>query len=95
MKWLKNVDLEGLLKERLDEYVLEYDVVVDKIEGFSVRLEELCDSERYEEGVGKLRWLKGIDRRWGMSVDVEIGELSGLGRGKGFMGYVGLRGRER
>ncbi|MBG9517065.1 hypothetical protein ABE47_34715 [Bacillus thuringiensis] len=37
MKWLKNLDLQGLFKETLGEYLLQYDVLVDKIERFSLR----------------------------------------------------------
>ncbi len=53
--------MQGLLKETLDECLLQYDDLVDKIEWFSLRLEELSHSERYEEPIAKLRCLKGID----------------------------------
>ncbi|CDN33598.1 IS110 family transposase [Bacillus thuringiensis] len=90
MKWLKNLDLQGLFKETLDEYLLQYDVLVDKIERFSLRLEELSHSERYEEPVGKLRCLKGIDTTSAMTVHVEIADFTRFPTAKAFMAYVGL-----
>ncbi|MGR5864206.1 hypothetical protein ACT7DZ_09380 [Bacillus cereus] len=75
-KWLKNLDLQGLFKETLGEYLLQYDVLVDKIERFSLRLEELSHRERYEEPIAKLRCLKGIDTTSAMTVHVEIADFT-------------------
>ncbi|PEF60765.1 transposase, partial [Bacillus cereus] len=78
------------LNRFLDEYLLQYDVLVDKIERFSLRLEELSHSERYEEPVAKLRCLKGIDTIAAMTVHVEIADFTGFPMAKVFMAYVGL-----
>lgn len=51
MKWLKRLKLTGLLKETLEEYLLQYYSLTDKIERFSQRIEELLYRERYDESV--------------------------------------------
>lgn len=90
MKWLKNLDLQGLFKETVDEYLLQHDALVDKIERFSLRLEELSQTERYKEQVAKLRCLKGIDTTSTMTVHVEFADFTRFPTAKAFMAYVEL-----
>ncbi|MGL9997449.1 hypothetical protein IGJ41_002732 [Enterococcus sp. DIV1537a] len=90
MKWLTNLKLIGLLKETLEEYLLQYDVLTDKIERFSQRIEDLLHQERYEEPVAQLRCLKGIDTAAAMTVHVEISDFTRFPTVKAFTAYLGL-----
>jgi len=60
LKWLKGLKLTGLLKETLEEYLLQYDVLTGKIECFSQKIEELSHERRYEKPVAQLHCLKGV-----------------------------------
>lgn len=90
MKWLKNLDLQGVLKETLGEYLLQYDVLADKIERFTGRLEELSHRDSYEEPVAALRCLKGVDTTAAMTVHVEISDFTRFPTAKAFTAYLGL-----
>ncbi|MFQ6339844.1 transposase [Bacillus sp. AF62] len=69
---------------------MQQNLLVDKIERFSLRLEELSHSERYEAPVEKLRCLKGIDTTAAMTVHVEIADFTRFPTTKACMAYVGL-----
>lgn len=45
MKWLKALRSEGLYAEILEEYLLTYEALTDKLEGFDKRIEELATNE--------------------------------------------------
>ncbi|MEY8735870.1 IS110 family transposase [Lactobacillus sp. AN1001] len=90
LKWLKDLKITGLLKETLEEYLLQYDVLTDKIERFSQRLEELSHEERYERTVAQLRCLKGIDTTAAMTIHVEISDFKRFPTAKSFTSYLGL-----
>lgn len=90
MKWIKSLNLKGFLKETLTEYLLQYDVLVDKIERFSLKLEELSHRDEYEEPIAKLRCLKGIDTTAAMTVHVEISDFTRFPTAKAFTAYLGL-----
>ena len=49
MKWLRNLEMEGIEKEILNEYLAQYDLLVDKIERFTNRIDEFYNTERYKE----------------------------------------------
>lgn len=90
MKWLKGLNFQGVLKETLDEYLLQYDVLADKIERFSGRLEELSHRDSYKEPVAALRCLKGVDTTSAMTVHVEISAFTRFPTAKAFTAYLGL-----
>ena len=48
MKWLRNLEMEGIEKEILNEYLAQYDLLVDKIERFTNRIDEFYNTERYK-----------------------------------------------
>ena len=71
IKWLRNLEMDFIEKEILNEYLAQYDLLVDKIERFTDRIDELYHSERYEENVSKLRCFKGVDTLSAMTIQVE------------------------
>ena len=90
LKWLKGLKLTGLLKETLEEYLLQYDVLTDKIERFSQRIEELSHERRYKKPVAQLRCLKGVDTTTAMMIHVEISDFTRFPNAKAFTAYLGL-----
>ena len=53
----------------LNEYLAQYDLLVDKIERFN-------HTERYEENVSKLRCFKGVDTFSAMTIQVETSDFN-------------------
>lgn len=51
LKWLRNLDFEGLTKETRSEYLITYEYLTEKIERLDQRIEELVSRERYREKV--------------------------------------------
>ena len=54
------------------------------------RIEELCGTERYAEGVGKLRCFRGIDWLTALALKCEIGDFRRFGAAEEFMGFLGI-----
>ena len=54
IKWLKSLNPEALYKEILDEYLLTYTTLSDKLERLDKRIEELASKDEYRESVKKL-----------------------------------------
>jgi transposase len=90
MKWLKTTEFSPLLRETLDEYLLEYEALVDKIERFDARIVELSKEERYAGDIGKLRSFKGIDTTTAMTIQVEISDFERFESAKSFASFLGL-----
>lgn len=60
LKWLKALTPEALYKEILDEYLLTYQTLSDKIERLDKRIEELATQDEYKEAVKKLCCFIGV-----------------------------------
>ena len=90
MKWLRNLEMGEIEKEILNEYLAQYDLLVDKIERFSSRIDELYHTERYEEKVSELRCFKGIDTLSAMTLQVETSDFSRFPNAKAYASYTGL-----
>lgn len=90
MKWLKNLELEGLDKETLDEYLITYDYLMDKIQRLDERIEELASGERYAEKVRNMSCLLGIKTHTALSLIVEVGDFSRFEKASKFAGFLGL-----
>ena len=79
-----------MLKEVLDERLLQYDALCDKIERYSEKLNDLSHNESYEEPVSQLRCFKGIDTTAAMTLHIEISDFNRFSSAKKFSSYVGL-----
>lgn len=90
LEWLKQLELPALLKETLEEYLLQYDNLVDKIERYDARIEGLSHTERYEAPIAALRCIKGIDTTAAMTIQVEISDFLRFPNPKAFTSFVGL-----
>jgi len=90
VKWLKTLNLGGILQETLKEYLITYDYLTDKIARFDSRIEELALAERYQEKVRKLQCLIGIKTHTALSVLVEIGDFNRFPQAGNLAAFIGL-----
>jgi transposase len=88
--WLKSLDLGRLLQESLDEYLITYDYLTDKIERLDNRIQELADGERYQDKVKKLSCLIGIKTHTALSTIVEIGDFNRFAQAEKLAAFLGL-----
>ena len=90
VKWLKSLTPEALYKEILDEYLLTYTTLSDKIERMDKRIEELANQDEYKEDVNKLSCFIGIKTHTALSMVVEVGDFKRFADAKHFASYLGL-----
>ena len=90
MKWLRDLPLDDMQRETLDEYLLTYQNLTDKIRRIDSRIDELASVEIYAEPVKKLRCLKGIDTLVALSVVVETGDFNRFAKASMYASYLGL-----
>jgi len=90
VKWLKSLNLGGLLQETLTEYLITYGYLTDKIRRFDQRIEELSSGERYQEKVAKLKCLIGVKTHTALSVIVEVGDFNRFPQAEKLAAFLGL-----
>lgn len=90
INWLRNLEMNELEREILNEYLAEYDLLVDKIERFTSRIEELSHMGRYAEKISELRCFKGIDTLSAMAIQVETSDFDRFPSAKAYASFTGL-----
>lgn len=90
VSWLKSIGLGGVLQESLNEYLVTYDYLTDKISRLDQRIEELANTERYQEKVKRLQCLIGVKTHTALSVLVEIGDFKRFSNAEKMASYLGL-----
>lgn len=90
LKWLRGLDLTLLEKETLQEYLITYDYLTDKLERLDARIEELARNERYGERVHRLGCFIGIKPHTALSLLVEVGDFRRFEKAPNFAGFLGL-----
>lgn len=90
LKWLRGLDLTLLEKETLQEYLITYDYLTDKLERLDARIEELAGNERYGERVRRLGCFVGIKPHTALSLLVEVGDFRRFEKAPNFAGFLGL-----
>jgi transposase len=88
--WLRSRSMGGILQETLQEYMTTYDYMADKLERLDGRIEEVAESERYLENVGKLSCLIGVKTHTALAVLVEIGDFARFATPTHLAAYIGL-----
>ena len=89
-KWLKKLELSGLYREVLDEYMASYEEQEAKIERFDMRINELAEQESYAEKVKRLSCFLGIKTHTALSLVVETGDFSRFAKGNIYAAFLGL-----
>ena len=90
LKWLKSLPMEGILKETLDEYLLSYETVSDRLDLMDKKIEEIAETDKYRESVHKLICFKGIKILTALALIVEIGDFTRFLKAKNFAAFLGL-----
>ena len=90
LKWLQKLDLEGLYRETLEEYMATYEEQTAKIERFDKRIEEIAAQEKYREKVKRLGCFLGIKTHTALSLIVETGDFERFAKGNTYAAYLGL-----
>lgn len=90
IKWLRSLEIEALYREILDEYLLTYTTLSDKIERLDQRIEDFSKKEEYHESVQKLCCFLGVKTQTALSVIVEVGDFQRFATARKFAGYLGL-----
>jgi transposase len=88
--WLKSLKLGGLLQETLDEYLITYNYLIDKLHRLDQRIEELSVGDRYREQVKKLKCLLGVKAYTALAVLVEIGDFKRFKKAENLASFLGL-----
>lgn len=89
-KWLESLKLQSLDQETLDGYLTEIKHLMEKIERYDTRIEEVSQHETYKESVDKISCLIGMTRPTAMAVISEIGDFKRFAHAGDFMAYLGL-----
>lgn len=90
LNWLKELHPEEIYMEILDEYLLTYYSLKDKIERLDKRIEELASDEEYNDKVNKLVCFLGIKTHTALSVLVETGDFKRFKDARSYSAYLGL-----
>lgn len=90
MTWLERLEMELMLREVLDEYLLTYRKLLERLETFDKRIEEISKTERYAEKVRRLSCFLGVKTHTAMSVIVETGDFSRFTKAEQYAAYLGL-----
>ncbi len=90
LKWLKELELSSIDRETLNEYMLTYQYLFEKLERLDARIEEFASEEEYIEKVKKLRCYIGIKTYSALSLIVETGDFHRFAKGNIYSHYLGL-----
>lgn len=88
--WLKSLYFGETLQEAIEEYLITFDYLSDKIKRLDKRIEELSAGERYRENVKKLSCLIGVKTHTALATIVEIGDFKRFAKPSQFAAYLGL-----
>ena len=88
--WLRNLKLDPMYRETLDEYLATYNDQMDKIERFDKRIEEIAEEARYKTNAGKLGCFLGIRTHTALSLIVETGDFKRFAKGNTYAAFLGL-----
>ena len=90
LKWLRELETSRLYREILDEYLLTYSNLDEKVERLDRRIEELAADEEYAESVHKLVCFLGIKAQTALSVVTETGDFNRFSTAQQYASYLGL-----
>lgn len=90
VEWLLNLELPAMLRETLNEYLITFTQMKEKLARFDEKIEEMANNENYKDSVEKLRCFNGINTKTALAVVVEIGDFKRFASAKNFASYIGL-----
>lgn len=90
LDWLRTLELGELSRETLNEYLVTYTYLTDKIERLDARIQELASGARYADKVGKLSCFIGVKTHTALSIVVEVGDFERFAKAEKFASFLGL-----
>ena len=90
VRWLKSLEFSEILQETMDEYLITYDYLVNKLDRIDSRIEEFACKEEYAEKVSKLSCLLGVKTYTALSMIVETGDFTRFKKADKFASFIGL-----
>lgn len=91
LDWLRHLEWNHpILKETLDEYLVVYFQLQEKVDMYDLRIVEICQLPQYKERVDKLICFKGIAELTALALLVEIGDFQRFRHAHQFASYLGL-----
>ena len=91
VRWLHSLKLDNpVLQETLEEYLVTYEQLADKVERFDKRIGEFAQQDEYRERVNMLVCFKGIKVHTALSFVVEIGDFKRFPTAGQFASFLGL-----
>ena len=88
--WLKQLELDPMYRETLNEYMASYGEQEAKIERFDKRIEEIAAGAHYQENVKKLGCFLGVRTHTALSLIVETGDFKRFAKGNTYAAFLGL-----
>lgn len=89
--WLKSIEFNELfLVDTLEEYLIEYDRLSEKIKLLDKKIEDIALEDEYREKVMMLRCFKGIETYTALSLICEVGDFDRFPSANHFASYLGL-----
>lgn len=95
LAFLKSLVLDPLLQEVLDEYLLSFRQLSDKIARFDARIEELAQTDRYAQSVSKLSCMIGVRTHTALALVAETGDFRRFAKAEQYAAFLGLVPGER
>ena len=91
MEWLKHLELGNeILNETLTEYLITLAQLIDKVERFDKRIDEIASKEKYIENAKKVQCFRGIKAHTALSFLTEIGDFKRFPTAQQFAAFLGL-----
>ena len=90
IKWLRSFECTQLHRETLNEYLITFDTLTEKVARLDSRIGELASSEKYREDAKNLSCLLGIKTIAAISVLVETGDFSRFTTAQKYASFLGL-----
>ena len=89
--WLRGLKLQNpMLQETLQEYLITFEQLAEKVSRFDARIEEIAQQEEYRERVNRLVCFKGVRTHTALSFIVEIGDFKRFPTAGQFAAFLGL-----
>jgi Transposase and inactivated derivatives len=89
-RYLLGLKLEPIDQQVLREYICLLQYKLNRLEDLDTQIEQIAFSEGYEERIGRLRCLRGVDTHSAMVLVSEIGDFSRFSSATELMSYLGL-----
>ena len=90
LKWLRNLPLNTMHREVVDEYLLTYDHLADKLKRLDKRIEELAAQDRFRDDVKKLSCFLGVKTHTALAVIAEVSDFHRFPSAGQFAAFLGL-----